>query len=92
MGGAHHGAVHHVASAARHCGDVSDDHVAWWRRAASGISDFVVGDDWVMAVGVLVVLGIAAAVGAATRSWFVLIIGIPAVLASSLRRATARRR
>ena len=52
----------------------------------------MVGDDWVMAVGVLVVLGIAAAVGAATRSWFVLIIGIPAVLASSLRRATARRR
>jgi hypothetical protein len=48
----------------------------WW--------DFVVGDDWVAAVGVGVALAVTAALGA----WWVLPLGVALVLAVSLARAT----
>lgn len=52
--------------------------------------DFVVGDDWVAAAGVVVLLG-AAAVGvhaASMNPWWLLPPGILVVLAVTLRRAT----
>jgi hypothetical protein len=48
----------------------------WW--------DFVVGDDWVAAAGVLAGLGLTAALA----SWWVLPVAVAAVLALSLVRAT----
>ena len=47
----------------------------WW--------DFVVGDDWVAAAGVLLALGLTAAVGA----WWVLPPAVALILAFSLVRA-----
>jgi len=47
----------------------------WW--------DFVVGDDWVAAAGVLVALGLTALLGA----WWVLPPAVAVVLAVSLARA-----
>ena len=52
--------------------------------------DFIVGDDWVLAVGVLaiLVLGAAAARSAAVSlDWLIPPIGIVLILAISLRRA-----
>jgi len=48
----------------------------WW--------NFVVGDDWRVAVGVVIGLGLAALVDA----WWVLPLVVAVVLAVSLRRAT----
>jgi Na+-transporting NADH:ubiquinone oxidoreductase subunit NqrD len=50
----------------------------WW--------DFVVGDDWVAAVGVAFALAVTAALAA----WWVLPIAVALVLALSLARATRR--
>ena len=47
----------------------------WW--------DFVVGDDWVAAAGVLAGLALTAATGA----WWILPVVVPLVLAVTLRRA-----
>lgn len=48
----------------------------WW--------DFIVGDDWVSAVGVVLGLGLTALLGA----WWVLPIAVALVLTLSLVRAT----
>ena len=53
-----------------------------------GLADFLIGDDWFLAAGVVVVLGVAAIVGTLFASWWVLIVGVPTVLWISLRRAT----
>ena len=58
------------------------------RRVADGLWDFFVGDDWVLAVGVILVVILAALVATSVASWWVLIVGVPATLALSLRRAT----
>ena len=53
-----------------------------------GVVDFVVGDDVWMAVGVLVLLVVAAlVVRLGSEAWWLLLIGVPAVLWVSLRRA-----
>jgi hypothetical protein len=58
------------------------------RRALVWVWDFVVGDDWVAALGVVVALGITALVAAANVSaWPVMPIAVIALLALSLRRA-----
>jgi len=53
----------------------------WW--------SFIVGDDWLVAAGIAVALGLA---GFLTHSgvdaWWLLPLAVVAVLASSLRRAT----
>jgi hypothetical protein len=57
------------------------------RRAALAIWDFVVGDDWRTAVGVVIALGATALVAAAGSSaWFVMPPAVIALLAVSLRR------
>ena len=55
--------------------------------------DFIIGDDWVVAAGVVVLLVVAGALAQAnlhTIAWVVMPLGVVAVLAASLRRATAR--
>ena len=55
----------------------------WW--------DFVVGDDWRVAVGVAVGLGLSAVLaGRGIAAWWVLPIAVTLVLVVSLRRATRR--
>ena len=54
----------------------------WW--------DFVVGDDWIAALGVAVALGVTAAlVAAGLNAWWLMPLGVAAVLFVSLRRAAA---
>jgi hypothetical protein len=54
--------------------------------------DFIVGDDWVVAAGVVVLLAAAGALARAdmnTSAWLLMPAGVVLVLAFSLRRATA---
>jgi len=58
------------------------------RRIALGVWDFVVGDDWRTAVGVVAVLGATALVAAAgLPAWWLAPNGALATLYLSLRRA-----
>ncbi len=58
------------------------------RRAALGVWDFVVGDDWISAAGVVLGIGVTAIVASAgIPAWWVLPLAIIAILALSLRRA-----
>ncbi len=53
-----------------------------------GVWEFVVGDDWVTAAGVVVALGITAIVaGAGVAAWWVMPPAVVGLLALSLRRA-----
>jgi hypothetical protein len=54
--------------------------------------DFIVGDDWVVAAGVVVLLAATSAMARAnmtTSAWLLMPVGVVFVLAFSLRRATA---
>jgi hypothetical protein len=54
--------------------------------------DFIVGDDWVVAAGVVVLLAATGALAQAnlhTTAWVLMPVGVVVVLAISLRRATA---
>jgi hypothetical protein len=55
--------------------------------------DFIVGDDWVVAAGVVVMLAATGALARAnlnSSAWVLMPVGVVVVLAISLRRATAR--
>jgi apolipoprotein N-acyltransferase len=55
----------------------------WW--------DFVVGDDWRVAAGVALAIGVAAALTAADiAAWWFLPLAVAALLLLSLRRETRR--
>jgi hypothetical protein len=57
-------------------------------RAAAAVWDFVVGDDWRVALGVVVAVGVTALVATSTvAAWWVLPIAVVGLLADSLRRA-----
>lgn len=57
-------------------------------RAVLWVWDFIVGDDWVAAAGVIVGLGLTAAIaGAGASAWWVMPVAVVALLAISLRRA-----
>jgi hypothetical protein len=59
---------------------------------ALGIWDFVVGDDWRVALGVAAVIAVTALVATSTvAAWWVLPLGVVALLADSLRRAARGR-
>lgn len=56
--------------------------------AALAVWQFVVGDDWVTAIGVVVALGLTALIAAAGgAAWWVMPPAVIALLALSLRRA-----
>ncbi len=53
--------------------------------------DFVVGDDWRAAPGVAAAIGAAAAtVAAGANDWWLIPLGVAAILAESLRREARR--
>ena len=57
-------------------------------RMARWLWDFVVGDDWVTALGVVAALGATALIaGATSTAWLVMPIAVVGLLALSLRRA-----
>jgi hypothetical protein len=59
------------------------------RRIALGIWEFIVGDDWRVAVGVAVAIGaVAVAAAGGIAAWWVLPIAVVGLLADSLRRAS----
>jgi hypothetical protein len=58
-----------------------------------GIWDFVVGDDWRVALGVVTAISVTALVATSSvAAWWVLPLGVVALLADSLRRAARRAR
>jgi hypothetical protein len=60
-------------------------------RAARGVWEFIVGDDWRVAVGVVVTLGVTAAVaGAGAGGWWIMPPAVILLLAESLLRAARR--
>jgi hypothetical protein len=61
--------------------------VSWITRAAHAAWEFVVGDDPITAVGVVVALGATALIaGAGAAAWWVMPVAVLALLALSLRR------
>jgi hypothetical protein len=62
------------------------------RRAALGVWDFVVGDDWRLALGTVVILGaVAGLVAAGIDAWWLAPPAVPVILAASLRSSASRR-
>ncbi len=61
------------------------------RKAALAVWDFVVGDDWLVALGVAVAIAVTALVAdSAVAAWWVLPVAVVALLLDSLRRAARR--
>lgn len=61
------------------------------RAAATAAWDFVVGDDWRTAAGVVVALGLTSIVAAlGVSSWWVMPLAVAALLGLSLRRFARR--
>ncbi|HEY8765246.1 MAG TPA: hypothetical protein VIM18_13715 [Solirubrobacteraceae bacterium] len=57
-------------------------------RAARAVWDFVVGDDWVTALGAAAALAVTALIaGAGVSAWWIMPVAVSALLALSLRRA-----
>ena len=53
-----------------------------------GVWEFIVGDDWRTAIGVVLALGATALLAAAGSSaWFAMALAVPALLGLSIRRA-----
>jgi hypothetical protein len=60
------------------------------RAFLHGVWDFVVGDDWRTAIGVIVTLGVVAALAAVgIAAWWVMPPAVLVLLALSLKRATS---
>jgi hypothetical protein len=58
------------------------------RKFLLGVWDFVVGDDWLTAIGVVIALGVTALVAdAGAAAWWLMPIAVLALLVLSLRRA-----
>jgi hypothetical protein len=58
------------------------------RAFAAFVYDFVVGDDWRVAAGVAIALGVTAvAAGAGLTAWWIMPVATAALLAASLWRA-----
>jgi hypothetical protein len=60
-------------------------------RAALAVWDFVVGDDWRVALGVVAAIAVTALVADSTvAAWWVLPVAVVVLLLDSLRRAARR--
>jgi hypothetical protein len=60
------------------------------RSFAGGVWDFVVGDDWAAALGVVLTIALTAILtGLGVNAWWVMPIGVILTLALSLHRAGA---
>jgi hypothetical protein len=59
------------------------------RAAARGVWEFIVGDDWRTAVGVVLALALTSLLaGLSVAAWWVMPVAVPAILGLSLRRAS----
>jgi hypothetical protein len=57
-------------------------------RVPRGVFEFVVGDDWRVALGIVIALAVTALVAtSALAAWWVLPLAVLALLGDSLRRA-----
>ena len=64
--------------------------MSWVRGTLVGVWEFIVGDDWVTAIGVVAALGVTALIaGASASAWWEMPIAVLALLALSLRRAAS---
>jgi hypothetical protein len=55
--------------------------------------DFVVGDDWMIAAGVVIALGVSAALARRdVHAWWLMLVAVVVLLAASLWRETRRSR
>ncbi len=62
--------------------------MSWVRGTLKGVWDFVVGDDWITAVGVVAALGATALIAdASATAWWLMPVAVISLLALSLRRA-----
>lgn len=62
--------------------------MSWVRRASRAVWDFVVGDDWVTALGVAAALGGTALIaGTGASAWWIMPVAVAALLVASLWRA-----
>ena len=60
-------------------------------RAGRGVWNFVVGDDWRLAVGVAAAIGLVAIlVGLSLNAWWVLPVAVPGLLWASVSGAARR--
>jgi len=57
------------------------------RRVGRFWYDFLIGDDWLAAIGVLAALGLTAALTDAHNPWWLLPVAVAGVLTMSVRRA-----
>jgi hypothetical protein len=58
------------------------------KRFLVGLWEFIVGDDWVTAAGVVMALGLTAAIaGAGASAWWIMPLAVVGLLALSLHRA-----
>jgi hypothetical protein len=61
------------------------------KAAVLAVWDFVVGDDWLVALGVAVAIAVTALVAdSAVAAWWVLPVAVVVLLLDSLRRAARR--
>jgi hypothetical protein len=56
----------------------------WLRSLGAFVWDFVVGDDWRLAVGVVIALAVTAILAGAISAWWVIPVCIAGLLASSV--------
>ena len=61
------------------------------RNAALGVWEFVAGDDWVTAGGVVLALGLTALIGDPDAAWFVMPVAVACLLALSIWREAKKR-
>lgn len=62
------------------------------RATAKGVWEFVVGDDWVTAVGVVAALALTGLAAEVSPAWFVMPSAVLALLGLSIWRAARQRR
>jgi hypothetical protein len=61
------------------------------RRAAVGVWEFIAGDDWVTAAGVVLALGLTALVSQEDSAWFVMPVAVALLLTLSIWREARKR-
>ena len=61
------------------------------REAAVGAWEFVAGDDWMTAGGVVLALGMTALISQTGSAWFVLPVAVASLLALSVWREARKR-
>jgi hypothetical protein len=65
--------------------------VRFLRAAARGVWEFIVGDDWRTAIGVVLGLALTSLLAAlSVAAWWVMPAAVPAILGLSLRRGSRR--